>query len=184
MPVVQQKALGNTGPLFSCIKQPPEIGACAPSYRMARRQQDNHYHCRDVRRYLRLYFKPIQQFRHGRPRESKAYLHLAGQPHAGAHKSRAPALAALYYQQYESQYRTVPCRGHHRGISGGKERARIPYHLLQPGIQDGLAPHVHRNPVHYVHRSLHPHQFIGALVPKTLLNPKQEMYFLHISCIQ
>ena len=54
--------------------QPAEVGACAPPYCLAGRQQSDHYHCRDVRRHLRQHLKPVQQFRHRRPGQSQSHL--------------------------------------------------------------------------------------------------------------
>ena len=43
----------------------------------------------------------------------------------------------------------MPGRRGDRRIPGGKERARLPDHLFQPGVQDELAAHVDRTALHY-----------------------------------
>ena len=43
----------------------------------------------------------------------------------------------------------MPGGGGDRGIPGGKERAGVSDHLLQPSIQDELAPYVNCPSVHH-----------------------------------
>ena len=54
-----------------------------------------------------------------------------------------------YHQQYEGQHRPLPGGRDHRGVPGGKKWPWVSDHLLQPGLQDGLASDVHRAFMHH-----------------------------------
>ena len=77
-----------------------------------------------------------------RPGKDQIDLHAPRHQTPCADKSHTAGFRSGDHQQHESQHRSVSGRCHHRRISRRQKRTRLPDHLLQSGLQNGLAADV------------------------------------------
>lgn len=147
--MVQQQAFRNPGPIPGGLKQPAEIRPGSPSDRVAWRHEDDHHRGRHVCGYFRQHPEPVYQLYHRRSRKDQAGLYPGRKPLPCPFKSRPAKLHPSYHQQYEGQHRPLPGGRDHRRVPGGQKRPWVSDHLLQPGLQDGLASDVHRAFMHH-----------------------------------
>lgn len=90
-------------------------------------------------------------------------------------KSNSSIFCSRHSKQHEGQHRTVPCRCCDRRISCGKRGNRISDHLLQSGVQNGLAAHVHCPSVPYGYDTVYSDQLSGKNMPE------KEIIITHIA---
>ena len=124
------------------LKQSPEICTRPASDRLARSQLQNDHRCRNVRCDLRKHIKPVYGIQDCRPGKDQIDLHAPRYQTPCADKSHTAGFRSGDHQQHESQHRSVSGRCHHRRISRRQKRTRLPDHLLQSGLQNGLAADV------------------------------------------
>ncbi len=128
---------------LSCrLKQSPEICTRPASDRLARSQLQNDHRCRNVRCDFRKHIEPVYGIQDCRPGKDQIDLHAPRHQTPCADKSHTAGFRSGDHQQHESQHRSVSGRCHHRRISRRQKRTRLPDHLLQSGLQNGLAADV------------------------------------------
>ena len=155
--MVQQKTIGDSGPISSRIKQPSKIRTCPASHRMAGGKSDNHHRCRYVGCHLWKYPESLYQLYHRRSRKNQTHLYLGRKAFAGSFQSSASKLHSLYHQQYEGEYRTLSRRRDHRGVSGSQKRTGVSDYLFLTSFQNGLVINVNCSSLHHGNGSIRNH---------------------------
>ena len=164
--VVFQAAVGDLRALSGTAQQPSEIRSGSSVYCLAGHRDQHHHHCWNLCGSIRIHHQLLHRLSSGRSGKGDSDPHTGWKPQGYLFQSGTAGIHSHPAQYHQSQYRAVPGRCYHRGISRRQTGTGLPDHLRFPGLPAGYGNQFHLTAMCDCHAALSADTVSGTLQQK------------------
>jgi hypothetical protein len=137
-----------------------------PKSALAGHRDQHHHHCWNLCGSIRIHHQLLHRFSSGRSGKGDSDPHTGWKPQGYLFQSGTAGIHSHPAQYHQSQYRAVPGRCYHRGISRRQTGTGLPDHLRFPGLPAGYGNQFHLTAMCDCHAALSADTVSGTLQQK------------------
>ena len=135
-------------------------------YCLAGHRDQHHHHCWNLCGSIRIHHQLLHRLSSGRSGKGDSDPHTGWKPQGYLFQSGTAGIHSHPAQYHQSQYRAVPGRCYHRGISRRQTGTGLPDHLRFPGLPAGYGNQFHLTAMCDCHAALPADTVSGTLQQK------------------